>query len=95
MEHLKELQSVSFKCEFELSNLIKNNSKELNKFIDKECCNFHELISFNICITCNLVSLLLNLNSGRKNKNAFECDPCSCNNKSICKKLNNIISQIK
>lgn len=95
MDHLKELQSVSYKCEFELSKLIKNNSKELNKFIDKECCNFHELISFNICITCNLVSLLLNLNIGRKNKNTFECDPCSCNNKSICKKLNNIISQIK
>lgn len=94
-DHIKELQSASFKCEFELSKLIKNNSKELNTFIDKECCNFNELVSFNICITCNLVSLLLNLNCGRKNKSAFEFDPCSCNNKSICKKLNSIISQIK
>jgi len=95
LDHIKELQSVSFKGELELSKLIKNNSKELNKFIDKECSNFHELNSFNICITCNLVTLLLNLNSGRKNKNAFECDPCSCNHKSICKKINNIMGQIK
>lgn len=95
MNHLKDLQSVAYIGEFELSKLIKNNSKELNKFIDKECCNFNELISFNICITCNLVCLLLNLNSGRKNKNAFECDPGSCSNKSICKKINNIINQIK
>lgn len=95
MDHIKELQACAFKGELELSKIIKDNSKELNKFIDKECCNFRELISFNICITCNLVSLLLNLSIGCKNKNPFACDPCSCNNKSICKKLNNIISQIK
>lgn len=95
MDHLQELQSVSYKCELELSKLIKNNSKELSDIIDKECCNFHELISFNICVTCSLVFLLISLNSGRKNKNTFECNPCSCKNKSICKQLNNIISQIK
>jgi len=95
LDHIKELQSASFKGEFELSKLIKNNSKELNKFIYKECCNFHELNSFNICITCNLVTLLLNLNCGRKSKNTFKFDSCSCSNKSICKKLNNIKSQIK
>lgn len=94
-DHIKELQSAAFIGELELSKLIKNNSKELNKFIDKECCNFHEIISLNICITCNLVSLLSNLNIGRKNKRVFECDSCNCSNKSICKKLNNIISQIK
>lgn len=95
LDHIKELQSCAFEGEFELSKLIKDNSKNLNKFIDKECECFQELISFNICITCNLVSLLLNLNIGRKNKDVFECDPCSCNNKSICKKLNSLINQMK
>ena len=71
MGHIEELQSATFKCEFEISKLIKNNSKELNKFIDKECCDFHELINFNNSITCKLTSLL---NCGCKNKNEFESD---------------------
>lgn len=87
MDYIKELQSIAFKDEFELSKLIKNNSKELNKFIDKKCCNFRELINFNICVTCKLVSLLSNLNRECKDKN--ECDsclcpcPCSCDNNSM------------
>jgi len=78
-DHIKELQSVAFKGEFELSKLIEDNSKELNRFIDKECCNFRELINFNIRITCKLLSLL---NCGCKKKNEFECEcdcDCDCN----------------
>ncbi len=71
MDHIKELQSIAFKDEFELSKLIKDNSKEVNRFIDKECCNFRELVDFNICITCKLLSLL---KCGCKKKNEFECD---------------------
>lgn len=70
LDHIKELESVACKCEFEISKLIKNNSKGLNRFIDRECCNFHELINFNNSITIKLVSLL---NCGCENKNA-ECD---------------------
>lgn len=94
-DHIKDLQACSFKSEFELSKLIKSNSKELNKFIDSKCSDYHQLISFNICTTCNLVFLLLNLNIGRDNKNSFECNLDSCNNKYICKKFNSIINHIK
>lgn len=92
MDYIKELQSCTSEGIFELTKLIKNNSKELNKFIDCECCNSRELITFNICITCILVSLLLNLNIGSKGKNTFAFDPSSCKNKSICKKFNSVIS---
>ena len=73
MDYIKELKSVECKCEFELSKLIKNNSKELNKFIDRKCCNFRELINFNFCITCKLVSLL---NIGCEDKKESEYDSC-------------------
>lgn len=93
-DHIKELQTLAFAAEFELARLIKDKSKALNDIIDKECCNYHELINFNNCITCILVSVLLNLTIGRKNKNSYECDPYTCNKKSICKKFNNLIKLI-
>ncbi len=94
IDHTKELQSLSFAAEYELAKLIKDKSKALNDIIDKECCNYYELINFNNCITCILVSFLLNLTIGRKNKNVYECDPFTCNKKSICKKFNSIIKLI-
>lgn len=88
MDHIKELQSVASINKLELSKLIKNNSKELNRFIDKECCNFQELINFNNRISDKLVSLL---NDGCKIKNA-ECKPCnSSKSSSPCNSNNKIM----
>lgn len=89
---IKELQSCEINESFELMILIKNASKNLNEFIKNECCNFPKSISFNICTTCILISLL-SISIG-SNKNTFECDIFKCNNKSICKSINSIISKL-
>lgn len=90
MDHIKNLQFLSYENENLIAKIIKDEAKEANMFIKNKCCNFNELISFNICTTCILVSLLLNLNIGNKNKNSFNYDTSCCGNKSICKELNNI-----
>lgn len=97
MDHIKKLQSCSLDVFIELSIAIKNNSKQINEFIYCECSNSRELINFNQCTTCILLSLLFNLNIGHnnKNKNVFQCEPGSCKNKAICKKFNSLINLIK
>lgn len=93
-DHLKELQSYALVGEYELANLIKEKSKNLNEAIRKECCNFPEMIKFNACMTCSLVCLLLNLNVGRKNRKVFDFSPSGFKNTSMCKELNNIIMKL-
>lgn len=95
MDHIKELQSRALAGEFKLAELIKEESKNINNKIKKECCNYAELISFNICIICSLACLLVNINIGRKkNRKVFKFDQLGCKNKSICKELNNIINRL-
>lgn len=94
MDHIKKLQFLSYENQNGIAKIIKDESKEVNMFIKCNCCNFDKLINFNICTTCILVTLLLNLNIGKKNKNKLNYDTCNCGNKSICKELNNIINLI-
>jgi len=90
-DHIKELQSYALAGEYELANLIKGKSKNINATIGKECCNYPEIISFNACMTCSLVCLLLNLNVGRKNRKVIDSCPSGCKNASMCKEINNIM----
>ena len=94
MDHIKELQSSALAGEFELSKLVKEEAKNLNKIIDKKCCNYPELIRANICISCSLACLLENINIGHKNRKAVEFDSLGCKNKSICKEMNSIIKRL-
>ena len=93
-DHIKELQSYALAGEYELANLIKGKSKNINATIGKECCNYPEIISFNACMTCSLVCLLLNLNVGRKNRKVIDSCPSGCKNASMCKEINNIIMKL-
>lgn len=93
-DHIKELQSYALAGEYELANLIKGKSKNINATIGKECCNYLEIISFNACMTCSLVCLLLNLNVGRKNRKVIDSCPSGCKNASMCKEINNIIMKL-
>lgn len=93
-DHIKELQSYALAGEYELANLIKGKSKNINATIGKECCNYPEIISFNACMTCSLVCLLLNLNVGRKNRKVIDSCPSRCKNASMCKEINNIIMKL-
>jgi heterodisulfide reductase subunit C len=93
-DHIKELQSYALAGEYELANLIKGKSKNINATIGKECCNYQEIISFNACMTCSLVCLLLNLNVGRKNRKVIDSCPSGCKNASMCKEINNIIMKL-
>jgi heterodisulfide reductase subunit C len=93
-DHIKELQSYALAGEYELANLIKGKSKNINSTIGKECCNYPEIISFNACMTCSLVCLLLNLNVGRKNRKVIDSCPSGCKNASMCKEINNIIMKL-
>ena len=94
MDHIKELQSSALAGEFELSRLVKEESKNLNKIFNKECCNYLELIRANICITCRLACLLVNINIGRKKRKTCEFDASGCKNISICKEFNSIINRL-
>lgn len=94
MDYIKELQSSAFSGEFELSELIKEESKKLNKILDKVCFNYTELIKANIYITCSLACLLVNINTGRKNRKTYEFESSGCKNNSICKGMNRIINRL-
>ena len=100
INYISKIQSCAFTGELELAKLIKNESSKLNTQIIAEHGRNCELIYFSNCIPCILISLLLNLNTGRKNKNLYEsnliiCSDNKCNKKNICKKFVNLIKAME